>query len=302
VKQMPKACGLSHGRKYNVNTKEEIAAFKPTKEFFIGIDSDGTAFDSMNIKHVKSMFPAAVEVWNVNEGRAEFEKIWFTINLYSKSRGINRFTGLLRALEEQWELGGKAIVEDTAPLRDFVEKSEALSNTALHSWMEKYPHPLLDTVMRWSLRSDELFEEHTKGLLPFVNVETALNKMAEKADIMVVSSASGKGLDKDWSFSGLTKYTALLAGQEIGSKQVQLRLGAAEKYPPNKILMIGDAPGDMEAARSNNALFFPVMPGSEEESWRRLREEALPRFFAGTFQGEYEDFLVREFLDFLTAA
>jgi phosphoglycolate phosphatase-like HAD superfamily hydrolase len=282
-----------------VNTKEEIAAFKPAKEFFIGIDSDGTAFDSMNIKHIKSMFPAAVEVWNINEGRAEFEKIWFNLNLYSKSRGINRFSGLLRALEEQQKTGGEVIAADTSPLRDFVEKSEALSNSALRSWTEKYPHPLLDTVMRWSLRSDELFEEHTRELLPFTNVESTLNIMAQKADIMVVSSASGKGLDKDWSFSGLTKYTALLAGQEIGSKQVQLRLGAAGKYPPNKILMIGDAPGDMEAARSNEALFFPVMPGSEEESWRYLREDALPRFFAETFQGEYEDALIREFINSL---
>jgi phosphoglycolate phosphatase-like HAD superfamily hydrolase len=299
---MPKEFGLSRGRKHNVNTKEEIAAFKPTKEFFIGIDSDGTAFDSMNIKHIKSMFPAAVEVWNIDEGKAEFEKSWFSFNLYSKSRGINRFLGLLHALEEQRKMGGKVIAEETSPLRDFVEKSEALSNTALRSWMEKYPHPLLDTVMRWSLRSDELFEEHTKGLLPFANVQAALKAMAEKADIMVVSSASGKGLDKDWSFSGLTKYTALLAGQEIGSKQVQLHLGAAGKYPSNKILMVGDAPGDMEAARLNDALFFPVMPGSEEESWRRLREEVLSRFFAGTFHGEYEDALVGEFMNSLATA
>jgi phosphoglycolate phosphatase-like HAD superfamily hydrolase len=283
-----------------MNAKEEITGFIPSKEFFVGIDSDGTAFDSMNIKHIKSMFPAAVEVWNINEGRAKFEKIWYSINLYSQSRGINRFSGLLYALEEQRDRGDKAIVTDTFPLRNFVENSEALSNAALRSWTERHQHPLLDQVMRWCIRSDELFEEHTRGLLPFSNVEAALKAMAQKADIMVVSSASGKGLEKDWSYSGLTQYISLLAGQELGRKKNQLRMGAAGKYPPQKILMLGDALGDLEAARSIDALFFPVMPGREDESWLRLREEGLPRFFSETYKGEYEDVLIREFMDFLT--
>jgi len=282
-----------------MNTKEEITGFKPTKEFFVGIDSDGTAFDSMNIKHIKSMFPAALEIWDPAEHRKEFQEIWFRINLYSKNRGINRFSGLLSALEQLRKKTGKSAAEDLSPLRDFVEKSEALSNAALRTWMEKHPAPLLDQVMRWSLRSDELFEEHTRGLIPFANMEAALKLMAEKADIMVVSSASGKGLDKDWSFSGLTKYTALLAGQELGSKKAQLSMGAAGKYPAQKILMLGDAPGDLEAARSIDALFFPMMPGKEEESWIRLRKEGLSRFFAGSYRGAYEDALIREFLDFL---
>jgi phosphoglycolate phosphatase-like HAD superfamily hydrolase len=206
-------------------------------------------------------------------------------------------------LEEQREEGGGAtcgaVEPDTAPLRDFVEKSEALSNAALGTWMKDHPSPLLDKVMRWSLRSDELFEEHTRGLLPFANMEDALKVMAEKADIMVVSSASGKGLDKDWSFSGLTRYTSLLAGQEVGSKNVQLRLGAAGKYPSQKTLMIGDAPGDLDAARSIEALFFPVLPGKEAESWLRLREESLPLFFTGKYQGEYENILIHEFIRLL---
>ena len=59
--------------------------------------------------------------------------------------------------------------------------------------------------------------------------------------------------------------------------------------------MIGDAPGDYKAARANNALFFPVNPGDEENSWKRLCEEALDRFFAGSYAGEYESNLVKEF-------
>jgi hypothetical protein len=60
--------------------------------------------------------------------------------------------------------------------------------------------------------------------------------------------------------------------------------------------MIGDAPGDMNAAQKNGVLFYPIRPDHEEESWTRFREEALDKFFAGTFKGDYEQNLADEFL------
>ena len=282
-----------------MNTKEEIANFKPIKEFFIGIDSDGTAFDSMNIKHLDSFIPAAREVWNFGDGWATFKEGWTHLNLYSESRGINRFAGLLCALKGMQDNG--FFDAELSPLLNFVEKSTALSNSGLSAWMKSHPSPLLDDVMRWSLKSDVLFEKHTEGLLPFKGVAETLVDMAKKADIMVVSSASGAGLDKDWSFSGLTDYTALIAGQEVGSKETQLRMGAAGKYPSMKMLMVGDAPGDLEAARSVDALFFPIVPGREEESWLRLKNEGLVRFFSRTWDDEYGNNLLGEFMDLLSS-
>jgi len=282
-----------------MNTKEEIIAFSPKKEYFVGIDSDGTAFDSMNIKHFKSMCPAALEIWNVAEHQEEFEKIWYHYNLYSADRGKNRFLGLLHALDALGE-SFSMVVDNTSPLRDFIKNGGGLSNDALKSWLTKHPSPMLDRVLQWSLRSDQLFEEYTRGLLPFANIEDALKCMVEKADVMVVSSASGAGLDKDWSFSGLTKYTSLIAGQETGTKKEQLKMAANGKYPPEKILMIGDAIGDLEAAQSIDALFFPIMPGSEEDSWLFLKEEALNCFFNNNYKGDYENKLVLKFKDFLS--
>jgi hypothetical protein len=63
--------------------------------------------------------------------------------------------------------------------------------------------------------------------------------------------------------------------------------------------MIGDAPGDLKAARSNGFLFFPVEPGQEEKSWQRFHEEAIDKFFAGTYAGAYETKLIEEFEAFL---
>lgn len=63
--------------------------------------------------------------------------------------------------------------------------------------------------------------------------------------------------------------------------------------------MIGDAPGDLEAAQSAQASFYPIIPGREEESWSRLLEKGLPEFFAGTYRGEFENQLKFDFLKIL---
>jgi hypothetical protein len=63
--------------------------------------------------------------------------------------------------------------------------------------------------------------------------------------------------------------------------------------------MIGDAPGDMQAAKSINALFYPVNPGDEERSWERFYKEAMPCFFNGSYAGEYEAALIAEFEGYL---
>jgi len=60
--------------------------------------------------------------------------------------------------------------------------------------------------------------------------------------------------------------------------------------------MVGDAPGDLKAARANGALFFPIDPGDESESWRRFLDEGIGRFLAGAFRGDYENRLIDGFM------
>ena len=113
--------------------------------------------------------------------------------------------------------------------------------------------------------------------------------MSGKADVMVVSATPKEALEREWDEHGLKEYVALIAGQECGSKKEHLALTAVGRYEPAKILMVGDALGDWNAAKANGVLFFPIDPGHEDESWQRFFEEGLPRFFAGTFAGEYMD-------------
>ncbi len=102
-------------------------------------------------------------------------------------------------------------------------------------------------------------------------------------------------MEREWAEHGIAGGVRLIAGQELGTKTEHLKFAATGKYPSERMLMIGDAPGDFKAAKSNHALFYPIIPGLEEVSWQRLYEEALDRFFAGKYAGAYEAKLVKEF-------
>jgi phosphoglycolate phosphatase-like HAD superfamily hydrolase len=112
---------------------------------------------------------------------------------------------------------------------------------------------------------------------------------------MVVSATPGEALEREWREHDIARFMEIIAGQEMGTKKEHLQFAAAGKYPPEKILMIGDAPGDQKAARANGAIFYPINPGSEEASWDRFVQEAGPKFLAGEYTREYEAELIAEF-------
>jgi phosphoglycolate phosphatase-like HAD superfamily hydrolase len=130
---------------------------------------------------------------------------------------------------------------------------------------------------------------------PFPFFRESLDKVTQKADMIVVSQTPTEALEREWDEHRIASYARVIAGQELGSKTEHLALAAGGKYPAEKILMIGDAPGDMKAARANKVLFYPINPGNEEACWQRFCAEAFDKFIAGTYAGTYEARLVAEF-------
>ena len=58
-------------------------------------------------------------------------------------------------------------------------------------------------------------------------------------------------------------------------------------------------PGDLKAAQDNDVLFYPIIPGDEEASWDRFRDEALRKFFDRNYEGAYQENLLKAFDDAL---
>jgi CheY-like chemotaxis protein len=132
-------------------------------------------------------------------------------------------------------------------------------------------------------------------MMPGMDGFECLEKINQRADAMCISQTPAEALKREWAEHCIDNFVKMIAGQEMGTKSEHIKNAAAGKYPSDKILMIGDAPGDYKAAKSNNALFYPITPGHEEMSWRRLYEEGLERFFSGSYAGAYEAELVKEF-------
>jgi phosphoglycolate phosphatase-like HAD superfamily hydrolase len=120
-----------------------------------------------------------------------------------------------------------------------------------------------------------------------------LEKLAGKADLLVVSATPNEALEREWEEHDIRRYVARICGQEVGTKKEVLTVAA--KYASDRVLMIGDAPGDFSAAKANKALFFPINPGSEDASWKRLFDEGIDRFLGGTYAGAYQQQLLDEF-------
>ena len=151
-------------------------------------------------------------------------------------------------------------------------------------------------ALTWSEAVNTMIGEMVHGVPPFPFVKESLARLAHKADIVVVSATPCEALRREWEEHGIDQFARVIAGQEMGSKKEHIGMAAGGKYPSEKILMIGDAPGDMNAARAHGALFYPIVPGKEEASWEKFHQESMNRFLEGTYAGEYEQDLINGFL------
>ena len=88
--------------------------------------------------------------------------------------------------------------------------------------------------------------------------------------------------------AGITEFRADLLPEDKHGFVEQLKAEGC------KVVMVGDAMGDAQAAAANGVSFVPILPGREAESWRRLQEEALPKLLHGTFSPEYQATLLAQ--------
>ncbi len=285
--------------------QDRLLAFKRQHSYFVGIDSDGCVFDTMEIKHKECFIPNIIKYWKLQaiskyaRAAAEF------VNLYSKWRGINRFPALTKTFEllrdwpEPMRRGVKLI--NWTPLQNWIDSGATLGNPALEAEVAKTGDPILRLTLEWSKAVNRSIAEMVEGVPPFPYFRESVEKLSRRADIICVSATPGEALEREWQEHNIAKYAAVICGQEMGSKKEHLKLAAGGKYEKDCVLMIGDAPGDLSAARANGALFFPVNPGHEEASWERFNREAIERFFNHTYAGAYEASLIAEFETLLPA-
>jgi phosphoglycolate phosphatase-like HAD superfamily hydrolase len=275
--------------------------FPKQHEFLVGIDSDGCAFDTMEVKHKECFIPNTIFAYNLQGISRYAREAAEFVNLYSKSRGINRFPALIETfhwLRKRPEVRARGVeVKIPDGLVRWMERETKLANPALAAAATATGDPDLKQALEWSQAVNDSVAKMVHGVPPFPYLRESLEKLADRADMVVVSATPHEALVREWEEHRLDKFLRAIGGQEKGTKKEML--GIARNYPPGQSLMIGDAPGDHAAAEANRALFFPINPGAEEASWRRFFEQGIDRFLAGTFAGEYQQQLLDDFHRYL---
>jgi len=284
---------------------EQLKAFEKRKDFFIGIDSDGCAFDTMEIKHKECFTPNTINSWDLQAVSRFAREAAEFVNLYSQWRGINRFPALVMVFDllaerpEAVQRGYQPPQVDS--LRRWIEEETRLGNPALAAKVAETGDPVLTRTLEWSEAVNDTVARFVRGVPPYPFVRESLDLIAARADVMVVSATPNEALEREWAEHGIADRVRMICGQDMGAKKEHLAYGAGGKYDPARILMIGDAPGDRKAAQAVNACFYPINPGNESASWQRFHEEAAEKFFAGDYAGDYEQALTEEFLAYLPA-
>lgn len=274
----------------------KLSEYRKQKEFLICVDSDGCAMDTMDIKHIRCFGPCMVEEWGLGQWKDEILERWNEINLYTMTRGINRYKGLSMALQEIDEKYTR--IEDLDTLVQWAKESPELSNAALQRAIDSKNSISLRKALSWS----EAVNESINGLLeeekvPFEGVKEALAFAHKKVDVAIVSSANLDAVLEEWERFGLLEHTDIVLAQDAGSKAFCIGELLKAGYEKEHVLMCGDAPGDMDAAKQNGVFYYPILVRHEKESWKEFQEKAVEKLLEGTYGGDYQQEKTEAFLD-----
>ena len=268
----------------NLNTDKSPESFTKKHDYLICVDSDGCAVDTMDIKHKRCFGPCMIAEWGLEEWKEPIQERWEEINLYSMTRGINRFKGLVTALSE---IDVKyRHIEGLDELAAWTENTRELSQPALEAEIERTGSEILAKALNWSKSvnaSIAALPWEVKKAFP--GVREGFEAVREFADIAIVSAANRDAVEEEWERFGLLPLVDVMMCQDVGSKAHCIRVMLEKGYAPDHVLMCGDAPGDRAAAETNRVFFYPVLVRHEAESWREF-----PRAAAYLRNGSYEPY------------
>ena len=273
-------------------------SFVRKHDYLVCVDSDGCVMDTMNCKHFNCFGPCMVAEWGLEAWKEPILERWNVINLFSMTRGINRFKGLAMALDEinrQY-----TPITGIEALKHWAETAPALSNDGVAKAAEAATDPdaklVLTKALNWSKAVNASIVELDESLkVPYDGAKEGLAAAHEFADVAMVSSANRDAVEEEWGKFGLLAHTDIVLAQDVGSKAACIKEMLKFGYDVDKVVMVGDAPGDCDAAEKNGVHYYPILVNHEKESW----DEAIAVAYAKLRSGEYAAYGAEKKQEFL---
>ena len=261
-------------------------SFVRKHDYLVCADSDGCVMDTMNCKHFYCFGPCMVDEWGLEEWREDILHRWNEINLFSMTRGINRFKGLAMALKE---IDSKYTpITGVDALAHWANTAPALSNDAVAKAAAEATAPeaklVLEKALAWSKAVNAAIVTLDESLkIPYAGAKEGLAAAHAFADVAMVSSANRDAVEEEWGKFGLLEHTDIVLAQDVGSKAACIAAMLRFGYDPNKVIMMGDAPGDCDAAEKNGVHYYPILVNHEKESWEEAVAVAFEKLRAGDY-------------------
>lgn len=273
-------------------------SFVRKHDYLVCVDSDGCVMDTMNCKHFHCFGPCMVTEWGLEEWKEEILERWNEVNLFSMTRGINRFKGLALCLSEI-DKRYKPITGIDA-LVHWAQTAPALSNDGVAKAAAEAADPdaqlVLGKALSWSRAVNAAIVELPEELkVPYAGAREGLAAAHEFADVAMVSSANRDAVEEEWGKFGLLEHTDIVLAQDVGSKAACIAGMMKFGYDPNHVVMVGDAPGDCDAAEKNGVHYYPILVNHEKESW----DEAIANGFAQLRSDNYAPYGAQKKQEFL---
>ena len=272
--------------------------FERKHDYLVCVDSDGCVMDTMNCKHVHCFGPCMVTEWGLEQWKDAILERWNVINLFSMTRGINRFKGLAMALGE---INSQYTpIRGIAHLQRWADTAPALSNDgvakAIEAAEEEDAKIVLRKALSWSKAVNAAIVELDEALkVPYAGAKEGLAAAHQFADVAMVSSANRDAVEEEWGKFGLLEHTDIVLAQDVGSKAACIAGMLKFGYDPSKVVMVGDAPGDCDAAEGNGVHYYPILVNHEKESW----DEAIQVAFGKLQDGSYAAYGAEKKQEFL---
>src|SRR5512136_1787209 len=118
---------------------QALIDFQPRHTHFIGIDSDGCAFDAMELKQKECFTPSTIRVWGLQPISKYARETAEWVNLYSKWRGANRWPALVKVFEllaERPEVKARGVkVPEGKGLKEFIASGFPPSESGLKAYI-----------------------------------------------------------------------------------------------------------------------------------------------------------------------
>lgn len=260
--------------------------FTRKHDFLVCVDSDGCVMDTMNCKHFYCFGPCMVAEWGLEAWKDAILERWNVINLFSMTRGINRFKGLAMALGEIHQQ--YTPITGIEALQHWADTAPALSNDGVAKAAAEATEPeaklVFQKALAWSRAVNAAIVALDESLkVPYAGAAEGLAAAHSFADVAMVSSANRDAVEEEWGKFGLLEHTDIVLAQDVGSKAACIARMLEFGYDKGNVIMIGDAPGDSDAAEKNGVHYYPILVNHEKESW----DEAVALAYAKLQEGTY---------------